>query len=61
MTKKDYELIATAILESKNDMQDHPVRMAGANQTARRIASYLAKDNPRFDRTKFLKACGIQD
>lgn len=25
------------------------------------LADYFAKDNPRFDRNKFLKACGLED
>ena len=29
------------------------------DETARAIAYVLATDNPRFDRERFLKACGV--
>ena len=51
MTKKDYELIAEAIRQSNNmkvDVVDNLVRA-------------FANDNPRFDRTKFYNACGVEE
>lgn len=59
MSKKHYELVAEAIREARADMVDYPVRVAGANQVARYIARYLRKNSSKFDRDKFLKACGI--
>lgn len=59
MTRKDYELIAGAIAEARDEMVDHPGRVAGSAQVARRLGSALARDNPRFDRAGFLKACGF--
>ncbi|WP_109798667.1 hypothetical protein [Novosphingobium meiothermophilum] len=59
MTRKDYELIAAAVSEARADMADHPGRLAGAAQTARRLASALRTTNPRFDRDRFLAACGV--
>ena len=32
----------------------------GADLSAMRIADALAKDNPRFDAQRFLKACGVE-
>ena len=54
MTRKEYILIAAAIAEVRDEMIDSPARVAGAAQTARRIGSALRRDNPRFDRDKFL-------
>jgi hypothetical protein len=61
MTKKDYELIASAIAESICDMQDHPARIAGAHQVARNLARILKGNNPRFDRKRFMAACGLEE
>lgn len=30
------------------------------NQIAKDLADYFTKDNPRFNRQKFLKACGLK-
>jgi hypothetical protein len=65
MIKKDYELIAKAIKgthvyiderEGGNlaDLHD------GASLAAELMADALQRDNPRFDRAKFLKACGVE-
>lgn len=53
MTKKDYVLIAQAVAEvgSRGYGDIGPV--------AHQIADALATDNPRFDRERFLKACGL--
>jgi hypothetical protein len=53
MTRKDYQLIAGVLKDSQ-------VR----NQTATlaltvRLADALALENPRFDRARFLTACGV--
>ena len=53
MTKKDYILLARVI-------EDLPLKPIERTSVAMRIASALAIDNPaRFDREKFLKACGV--
>lgn len=54
MTKKHYEAIACEISF-----------LFGRNRTcaeiiAHRLADYFQQDNPRFDRERFLKACGIE-
>ena len=41
------------------DMLSHRARLYGARLAAFNMASALATANPRFDRTRFLKACGI--
>lgn len=60
MTRKDYELIAAAVAEANADMVDHPGRLAGAAQVARYLARELRGTNPRFDRDRFLRACGVE-
>ena len=74
MTKKDYELIAKAINKEANSLfladrivpadPKMNVRMATwahtvAGYIAQAIADNLEADNLRFDRDKFLKACGV--
>lgn len=66
MTRKDYELIAAAIART---VQAHGIgeKSAKAKQGGDRalrlaatdLAASLAHDNPRFDRGRFLEACGI--
>lgn len=58
MTKKDYELIAAAIADAVRNAPN-----AGGHSYHYDIASNpadrLERDNPRFDRFRFLRACGI--
>lgn len=61
MTKKDYELIAT-ILDGQTIVA--PSQMAAAcreqrDTYARAFADALKRENPRFDRERFLRACGV--
>lgn len=61
MTRKDYELIAKRISDQielthfSND--NHSARMS-LRSLARNLAEDLAKGNQRFDRDRFLAACG---
>jgi hypothetical protein len=63
MTRKDYALLAEALHHSK------PIRMADSlstnifqwEQDVRAIATALRTANIRFDRDKFLRACGIDN
>ncbi len=57
MTRKDYVLIAAALNTARVQVQDTPAEMHGT--CARFIADELARDNPRFDRSRFLKAAGV--
>jgi hypothetical protein len=52
MTRKDYELIAEVIATSWHYSQD------SMEDLAYRFADLLEEDNPRFDRHRFLVACG---
>lgn len=64
MTKKDFELIARAVLDSR-PLGATPQYAEWANgqcdMTAERLADALATTNPKFDRARFLAACGVQD
>ena len=56
MTKKHYEAIAAAF---------HAYIATGtgvniARPIAKDLADYFATDNPKFDRARFLQACGIE-
>ena len=63
MTKKDYELIAEAI---RDGIHEHK-RVFGepphhhVQVLTERIADALARDNPRFQRRRFLDAAGVTD
>lgn len=53
MTKKDYVAIAQ-VLNSAIIGQASPERVA------EKMAEVFKLDNPRFDRARFLAACGVQ-
>lgn len=65
MTRKDYVALAEALREARVDIQckepaEHVSTLKdGVSYAADHIADALAADNPRFDRTRFLKACGV--
>lgn len=70
MTKKDYEKIAATLKDMRVDFPHDGLRedeyiayMDGARHQFRLICenmtAMLANDNPRFDRARFLKACGL--
>ena len=53
MTKKDYELIA-AVLKSFNHLQKKIVK-----SVTDALVEQLEKENPSFDKQRFLEACGF--
>lgn len=55
MTRKDYELIAGAMASDAVAAHDAEMRRSLAHEPARRLKSA----NPRFDRGRFLAACGF--
>ena len=60
MTKKDFEAIARAL----KDQHDALAPLTAAQErillsTAKDIAGVCAAQNPRFDRARFLAACGF--
>ena len=67
MTRKDYVLIADAMRRSRPLATTEAGRKlcAAELETFRlccdQLAAMLAGDNARFDRSRFLKACGVED
>lgn len=64
MTKKDYVTLARAMNQAQPTPTTAPRSMqAGAvqqwEQDVKGIANVLALDNSRFDRERFLTACGL--
>jgi len=65
VTKKDYERIARAIAGQHSEIARDDERVwesaykIGVCDAARALADALAEDNPRFDRERFLRACGV--
>lgn len=62
MTRRDYILIQDAIRNAPCSVSDPDDAMyrAGLEDAATAIADALSRDNPRFDRDRFLKAAGVQ-
>ena len=63
MTKKDYIIIAQSIWRSGYIKDNNKVRQEAKEKMRHLIATDLASeminDNPRFDRARFLIACGF--
>jgi hypothetical protein len=58
MTRKDYVAIAAAIKSSQRPATSETEQSIA--ELAKRLCSVFAADNPRFDRYRFLTACGVQ-
>lgn len=63
MTRKDYVLIADTIkgaINYEQDFNNDQSKVSGFKHLALALASTLESDNPRFDRDRFLDACGVK-
>lgn len=61
MTRQDYELIAVTMKDSKPFGVAHSARrLVQWLLDCHALAGALAATNPRFDRERFLTACGAQ-
>ena len=61
MTKKDYELIADSLENSYLGLMMFPKNTEQFyHEIVERLSNYLTCDNPRFNREKFEKACGLK-
>lgn len=66
MTRKDYVAIAAAIKAARADIVSKEPEASradmkdGASLAAEHIADVMKRDNPHFDRARFLAACGVQ-
>lgn len=56
MTKRHFEAIAAIV---KSVARYHDADKVTAKAIAEDLAFYFAKENPRFDRGRFLTACGF--
>jgi hypothetical protein len=60
MTRKDYVMIANSIKASRDNWEGFtPEAQEAIEGLARSLATKLQSDNPRFDRARFLDACGV--
>lgn len=73
MTRKDYVLIAETLRRRREELvpyaentYDHAEvarhwigKLEGVDSASRCLADALVADNPRFDRERFLVACGV--
>lgn len=61
MTRKDYQLIADSLKGALPPVQfeGDEYRRDGIEAVALGLAERLQEENPRFDRDRFLKACGL--
>ena len=59
MTRKDYVLIASTIQHQFSYYEDSTPEVKALKELALRMAYDLSKDNDRFDRNRFLVACGV--
>jgi len=59
MTKRHFESIA-AIIAYEHRLARGAARPEGLTENiAHKLADYFANENPRFDRQRFLVACGV--
>lgn len=58
MSKKHYNAIAAAIREEIDSSLPRGARDMAAKRIAVRLCETFMADNPRFDRDRFLTACG---
>lgn len=60
MTKKDYEEIAAAVSATHQAICTNNIQTIGCvalKLVALELADKLERDNPQFDRSKFVKTC----
>jgi hypothetical protein len=60
MTRKDYVMIAEILRFNRKDFIEGEDGFSLINILAHQIANGLEADNPRFDRARFLTACGVK-
>ena len=58
MTKKDYELIATVLYDVANFSKEKSIYNFYCEIVGEMVKA-LEKENPLFNRKKFLRACGL--
>lgn len=56
MTRKNFKAIADIMRKYKLTSDEITI-----NKLAAELATYFKTDNPTFDRSKFMRACGFYD
>jgi hypothetical protein len=59
MTRKDYVMIADTIKTARKVELTNGTILVSVAHLANTLATELEIDNPRFDRARFLVACGV--
>jgi hypothetical protein len=59
MTRKDYVMIAEILKANREDFVQGDEGLSLLYILSHQIANGLEEDNPRFDRARFLTACGV--
>lgn len=59
MSRKDYIALAAALASIQPPANDDPAAIVTWEACVTKIAQTLAYDNSRFDRDRFLGACGL--
>ena len=63
LSKKNYEAVAellrTQVIPGPDESVEEQTWNDAVEVIASDLAGYFAADNPRFDRGRFLKACGL--
>jgi hypothetical protein len=60
MTKKDFQLIAD-VIKNLSDTADNVGAPISREALAKVFAAGLRSTNDRFDRERFIRACGVPD
>ena len=59
MSRKDFELIAAVLREAHDQTDASSTARLLTDSLAEDFAHALARTNDRFDRARFLRACGV--
>lgn len=60
MTRRDFEMIAEVIAERVRLHEHRTLRVTTLHELALDFADRLRATNPRFDRDRFMAACGFK-
>jgi hypothetical protein len=59
MTKRHFEAIAKILKDARGDAIANSEAPYQVSDVALAMADYFGEENPRFDRARFLTACGL--
>lgn len=62
LMKKDFKVIAEIIADNTGELHNENCNhymIVGRNWLVQELANYFTTQNPRFNRQKFLDACGL--